>query len=164
MAPNLMREGSRIFAMTSSGSTRVIKNYGARIRRQGGAGVAHPPASLRAGPPAVLPPTPSVPASPIPRRCARYPGIQPLFRAHSAEEPQRPRNDCRRRGEGNRRSERSRNCLDDGQRHRRGRRRRDHGVARCSVRKPGWPGAAAKTVLGRFTQFDSQASLRSSGC
>ena len=28
MAANLMREGSRIFAMTSSGSTRVIKNYG----------------------------------------------------------------------------------------------------------------------------------------
>ena len=48
---NLLRRGSRIFAMTSSGSTRVIKQLRRRLRRQGRPGSPHPPACLRAGAP-----------------------------------------------------------------------------------------------------------------
>ena len=128
VAHDLLRKGSRIFAMTSSGSTRVIKSYGA-VSAAKAALEAHirqlafelaplgvTANAIRAG----------VTDTPALRRIPE--GVNLLERVKD-EQPQRPRHDAGGRRHHDRRPLRRAPALDDRQRHRRRRRRRDHRLA-----------------------------------
>ena len=108
----LLAKDSRIFAMTSSGSTRVIKAYGAVSAAKACAGVAHPAACIRTG-------ADGRDRQRHPRRrhrhtsAAAHPRRTGAARPRDGHEPERPLDDAGGRREGDRGAVRRKPVLDE---------------------------------------------------